>query len=84
MTCEDRRAHERIDSVEKVVTQHIKEHSKFERALAENVKMSTETAKNTAELVEILKGAKGLRNFMVWVAPLAVGIIAVGAWLKGH
>jgi len=81
---EDRRAHERIDSVEKVVNTHLKEHSKFERALAENVRVSTETAKNTAELVEIFKAAKGFRTFIIWLTPIAVSVVALWAWVKAH
>jgi len=91
MTCEDRRAHERIDTVEKTVIDHIKEHSKFEKALAENVRMTTETAKNTAELVAntteliaIFKGAKGFRAFIMWVWPYVAGGAAVWAWIKTH
>ena len=80
----DQRAHERLDSVEKIVVEHIKEHTKFEAALAENVRVSTETAKNTGELVEILRGVKGLRSFVVWAAPLAVCVAAVWHFIRTH
>ena len=81
---EDRRAHERIDEVKLIVDVHLKEHSLFEAALAENIRVSTETAKNTAELVEIFRTTKGLRNFIVWVTPIAAGAVGLWAWIKVH
>lgn len=81
---EDRRAHDRIDKVEETVANHIKEHSKFEHALAENVRVSTETANNTAELVAIFRTAKGVRGFIVWISPIALAVIATWSWIKAH
>jgi len=87
---EDRRAHERITEVETVLDKHLKEHSKFERALAENVKQTTqiaantsELASNTAELIAILKNVKGLRTFIVWATPIAFAIGAIVLFIKG-
>lgn len=72
---EDRRAHERIEALSKVVDTHLAEHSKFERTLED-------ISKNTAELVELVRGAKGLRSFVIWAAPLAATIAAAWAWMK--
>lgn len=80
---EDRRAHERISEVEIVLDKHLKEHSKFERALAENVRQTTQIAANTAELVTILKNVKGIRSFIVWATPVAIAIGAIVIFIKG-
>lgn len=95
---EDRRAHERLDmaethifDVKRVVDKHIKEHSKFEKALADNVLMTTKIADNTAEIIElfkillaIAKGAGWVRSFVVWVTPIGVAVAALMLWIKGH
>lgn len=74
----------RIDQVEEVVNDHLKEHSKFEKALAENVRMTTQIAENTAELVLLFKGAKGIRALLLWLGPPAAILLAVYAWIKAH
>jgi len=79
---EDRRAHERIDIVEKSLSKHLTEHSKFEKALAENVKMTTQIAANTSELVTILKNVKGVRSFFVWATPIVVSLAALVMWIR--
>ena len=81
---EDHRAHERIDGLEGVIRTHLAEHSKFERSLAENTEMTKQIAANTAELVTLVKGAKGLRSFVVWFTPIAIAIGVVWAWIKEH
>lgn len=80
---EDRRAHDRISIVEVTLDKHLKEHSKFERALAENVRQTTQIAANTTELVEIMKNVKGIRSFIVWAAPIAVAIGGIVVFIKG-
>jgi len=52
---EDRRAHERITSLEDVVKNHVNDHAKFEAAIAENTKITQTAADNTAELVALAK-----------------------------
>lgn len=79
---EDRRAHERISSLEETINNHVNEHARFEAAIAENTKLTQAIADNTAELVALVKGAKGLRSLMVWATPLIVAILAVWGWLK--
>lgn len=74
---EDRRAHERIDSLANVVDKHIKEHTEFETSLK-----SIET--NTAEIVELIRGAKGIRHLVVWAAPIVTSLIALYAWVKSQ
>jgi hypothetical protein len=72
---EDRRAHERITVLEQDLKRHEEEHRKFEASL-------TQIAENTAEIVELVRGAKGLRTLIVWATPLAVAVAALVAWLR--
>lgn len=81
---EDKRAHERINNLESAVTRHFDEHSKFEQALSDNTTLTKQIADNTAELVVIVKSAKGLRSFVIWVTPIAIAVAAVWAWVKGR
>lgn len=79
---EDRRAHERIDSLEKVVADHVKDHLAFEKALAENTELTRTIAENTSELVELVKGLKVFRRLVLFWAPFAGAVAAVIAWIK--
>lgn len=74
---EDRRAHTRLDLIEADLAQHKKEHDKFEKAIEA-------IASNTDEIVQLVRGAKGLRSFVIWAAPLVAAILATWAWMKGH
>jgi len=74
---EDRRAHERLTSLEEKLKEHLESHARFESAI-------NDIAENTTELVQLVKGAKGLRSFVIWVAPVIAAIVAVWAWIKGH
>lgn len=80
---EDRRAHERIDTIEFRMEEHRLEHKQFEQAIADNTRITQSIADNTAELVEIVKGAKGVRSFVIWAAPVAAAAMAVWAFMKG-
>ncbi len=81
---EDRRAHKRIDELETVVADHIGSHEKFEQVLEHNTALTKEIAGNTAELVQLVRGAKGLRTFIIWFAPIAAALTAAWAWIKAH
>lgn len=74
---EDRRAHDRIEELSKVVNSHLADHTRFERTMED-------ISKNTAELVELVRGAKGLRSFVIWAAPLAAVAAAAWAWVKAQ
>jgi hypothetical protein len=81
---EDRRAHERIDSLEKTVKDHLEDHSLV-------VKRLDEISENTSELVMLVKGVKGVRGFVLWLAPMVAALTVVGAamagalhWMRGH
>jgi len=72
---EDRRAHDRIDTIQEEVKKHLAEHARFEESLKT-------IADNTSELVEMVRGAKGLRSFVIWAAPIAAALAAAWAWMK--
>lgn len=74
---EDKRAHDRIDKLEA-------EQSQFARNLAENTQLTKTIAANTSEIVELFKGVKGFRTFVLWCAPLVAIVIATWAWIKAH
>lgn len=79
---EDRRAHERLDLVEDKMDKHLADHARFELAIAENTELTKQIAENTSELVNIVKGAKGLRSFVIWAAPIAAAVAACWAFFK--
>lgn len=81
---EDRRAHERIDHIEIEMEKHRVEHARFEQSLTENTRITQTIADNTSELVQIVKGAKGLRSFVIWASPIAAAITVTWAYLRGH
>ena len=81
---EDRRAHDRIDNLEKVVADHLTDHIEYQRMMAENTLMTQEIADNTAELVTIVKGARGLRSMLIWWGPVAAAVIALVVFLRDH
>lgn len=88
---EDQRAHTRIDGLEGALKKHFEDHARFEFSLHENTELTKKIAgdiatvsTNTSELVTLVRGAKGLRKFAVWITPLAIVVGAVWAWLKAH
>lgn len=80
---QDQRAHERLNNLEGVVQQHIQSHAIFEKSLTENTALTQQISNNTDELVQLVRGAKGLRSFVVWVAPVVAAGLALWAWIKG-
>lgn len=79
----DKRAHKRIDGLEDAVRDHLKEHTKFELALEENTRMTKAIAENIGEIVDLIKGAKAGRKFILWLAPLVATLLATWAWVTG-
>jgi hypothetical protein len=74
---EDRRAHVRISSIEVRL-------DSFEKKLDANTLATQTIADNTTELVKIIKGAKGLRELLVWLAPIFTAIAAIYVWIRSH
>lgn len=79
-----RYAHERIDGLERVMSEHLKEHSKLANAILENTQMTREISTNTAELVALVKGIKGFRSLVLWAAPFIAAMLATWAWFRGQ
>lgn len=73
---------DRISRLEVLFHKHLEDHRRFEEAVAENTALTKEIAANTGELVALVKGAKGLRSFLLWIAPIAAVLAALWAWLK--
>lgn len=80
---EDQRAHVRIDGLEKTLKTHFEEHRKFEKALEDNTDLTRTIADNTGELVDLIKGAKAGRKFILWIAPVVAALMAAWAWFSG-
>jgi len=74
---DDRRAHERLTVLEDRVTT-------LENGMSENTAITKRVDANTKELVMLLKGAKGLRAFIVWATPLLATISIAFTYIKGH
>jgi len=78
----DMRAHARLDEHGvrlSALESEIKAHTV---ALSENTELTRQVATNTSELVELMKGIKGLRSLVVWGAPLVAAVIALVAYLR--
>jgi hypothetical protein len=74
---EDRRAHDRIDTIElqlDIICQ----------SLQRNTELTQSTATSTAELVSILRDAKGFRSVLLFFAPIVAAVIATFQWIRGH
>ena len=85
----DERAHQRIDQVEntlKIHSEHIeslKEISAEQTSeLRTNTKLTQEVADNTAELVDLFKGAKVFSRLVIWLAATGAGLITLINYFK--
>ena len=74
---DDRRAHDRLDEMDRRLT-------KFEANLRINTELTRTIAANTTELVDLVKGAKGLRKFVIWATPIVAAVLALWAYIKGN
>ena len=78
--------HKRIDEVEKRLDTHfvmiegletsIKENTS---SLAKNTELTQDIANNTKELVDLFKGAKAFRKFIIWSAGIASAVASIVA-----
>lgn len=85
----DERAHQRIDQVEntlKIHSEHIeslKEISAEQTSeLRTNTKLTQEVADNTAELVDLFKGAKVFSRLVIWLAATGAALITLINYFK--
>lgn len=84
METHDKRAHARLDGLETIVKNHLTEHEKFEKSLAESTEMTRQLVKNTQEIVDLVKGVKGFRSLLLWLTPIVAAIYGVWTWAKGQ
>lgn len=80
---EDKRAHDRITSLESVMATHMAEHTALAESILLNTTLTREISSNTAELVALVKGVKGFRSFVLWAAPLVAALLAAWAYVRG-
>ena len=75
----DKRAHERITSLEEIVKAHIDSHKSLEDSLEENTQLTRSISENPAEIVTLIKGVKGFRGYVLWLAPFVAALGTIGA-----
>ena len=85
---EDRRAHERLDEMHIVIAkygqdlnQHTTDIRRIEKSVEENTTLTRSIETNTAEIVEIMRGAKGIMAVITIMAKLGAAIAVIyGLW----
>jgi len=80
---EDKRAHERIDQLDKYIMQHTEDIQRIEKSVEENTKLTRSIEVNTGEIVEIMRGAKGVMLIITTLAKVGIAIAAVYAVWHG-
>lgn len=85
----DERAHQRIDQVENTLKIHSDHIESLKEISAEqtselkvNTKLTQEVADNTAELVDLFKGAKVFSRLVIWLAATGAGLITLINYFK--
>ena len=85
----DERAHQRIDQVESTLKIHSEHIESLKEISAEqtselkvNTKLTQEVADNTAELVDLFKGAKVLSQLVIWLAATGAALITLINYFK--
>lgn len=73
----DLHAHERLDSVESRL-------QLLQAELQANTALTQTIVTTTAEIIGVVRGAKGLRSFVVWIAPIVAVTYELYHWIKGH
>ena len=84
-------AHKRIDDIETKVNSHTEQLKSMQgmlkqnsESLHENTLLTKDIANNTAELVELFKGAKTFRKFVLWASPIVIALVSLWVWAKSH
>ena len=88
----DTTAHDRLNYMEKILGNHTEKINTLEvglsdqgRAISENTAITRNIETNTAELVQLFKNVKSLRQLVLFYAPLAAVFAAVWSgisWLS--
>lgn len=81
---QDRRAHERLNSLEQIVAKHISEHAKFEKSITDNTELIKQIVRNTSALVTLYQNAINFRNFILWISPLVVILVGLWVWIRSY
>lgn len=86
----DENAHKRIDAVENTLKLHSEHIESLKEISAEqtselktNTKLTKEVADNTAELVDLFKGAKVFSRLVIWLAATGAALITLYNYFKG-
>lgn len=74
---------EKLEDHHRRITDLSEASAKHTQALQENTKLTQQIADNTGELVELFKGAKLFRKFLLWASPLIVIFYAAYQWIVG-
>jgi hypothetical protein len=74
---------EKLEEHHRRITDLSEASEKHTQALRENTKLTQQIADNTGELVELFKGAKLFRKFLLWASPLIVIVYSAYQWIVG-
>ena len=80
---EDRRAHERLDEMDFHLKKHSDDIDEIRISLLANTILTKSIETNTSEIVEIMRGAKGIMFILTIAAKVGLGIGAVYAIWQG-
>jgi hypothetical protein len=73
---------ERLDDHHRRISDLAEDSKNHTAALLENTMLTKQIADNTSEIVELFRGAKGVRSFVLWLTPYLAGIGAIWATVK--
>jgi len=76
-----RRAHERIDKLEQIVSNHTEALENLGTSLTENTVLTKQIADNTDEIVSLFKGSKVLYRMIIGAASIVGIIYALSEWI---
>lgn len=66
-----------------VLDHHDRRLSDLSASLHENTQLTKQIADNTSELVELFRGAKLFRKFILWASPVIVLFYGAYQWITG-
>ena len=74
---------DRLETHHETLQHHDRRLTDLTSSLHENTELTKQIANNTAELVDLFKGAKMFRRFVLWASPLIVVVYAAYQWIVG-
>ena len=75
-------AHRRIDKLEDAINSLADDHRKTQVALQRNVELTTSMAKNTQDIVDLMRGGKVATRVFLWFVSIAAGVAVLIQYLK--